>query len=230
MLTNSSTGTTSIPTLHAAHVETMKRRFEEAKERINAMHQRAASGQPFSFMSPNPMEATFGDEVDFFNRIRRPQRPLVAPPHPELTPQQKQHISERTGNLENSSAQGFQYPAAKRFGGSVAERVMIFERCPIAALNDSSKGINEKRVNTAAPATAAAVTPNNSATVPPWKNLQQEGMGKVQVRIFHIPLKGSKGSLLGSCIHSAINLFISLWRLPVPLALKITFEVDAYYR
>ena len=188
MLTNSSTGTTSIPTLHAAHVETMKRRFEEAKERINAMHQRAASGQPFSFMSPNPMEATFGDEVDFFNRIRRPQRPLVAPPHPELTPQQKQHISERTGNLENSSAQGFQYPAAKRFGGSVAERVMIFERCPIAALNDSGKGINEKRVNAAAaPATAAAVTPNNSATVPPWKNLQQEGMGKVQVRIFHIP-------------------------------------------
>ena len=172
--------TTSIPSLHAAHVETMKRRFEEAKERINAMHQRAASGQPFSFMSPNPMEATFGDEVDFFNRIRRPQRPLVAPPHPELAPQQKQHISERTGNLENSSAQGFQYPAAKRFGGSVAERVMIFERCPIA-LNDSSISkearMNEKRVNT-----AAAVTPNNSA--PPWKNLQQEGMGKVQVSFF----------------------------------------------
>ena len=108
--------------------------------------------------------------------IRRPQRPLVAPPHPELTPQQKQHISERSG--ENNSAQS-QPP--KRFGGSVAERVMIFERCPI--VNDSSKeGRNDKRVNTMA---AAALTPSINNSAPPWKNLQQEGMGKVQVIPFH---------------------------------------------
>ena len=70
-------GPTSIPTLHAAHVDTMKKRFEEAKERINAMHQRAAAGQPFPFLSPPgaPNIDPFTDELDFFSRIRsRPQR------------------------------------------------------------------------------------------------------------------------------------------------------------
>jgi len=115
---------TSIPTLHAAHVETMKKRFEEAKERINAMHQRAAAGQPFPFLSPPGVAPTdpFGDELDFFSRIRsRPQRPLIAPPHPELTPQQKQHISERSVQNAADQMSSAQNQPPKRFGGSVAD-------------------------------------------------------------------------------------------------------------
>lgn len=50
---------TSITSLHAAHVENMKKRFEEAKERINAMHQRAASGQSFPFLGKIKIQHIF---------------------------------------------------------------------------------------------------------------------------------------------------------------------------
>ena len=170
----------SIPSLHAAHVENMKKRFEEAKERINAMHQRATSGLPF--MASDPFAA---DELDFFSRNRRqPQRPLIAPPHPELTPQQKQHISERSSPNVNSNAlasNNVQPP--KRFGGSVAERVMIFERCPIFGTNELKEPrmpalLNTKPTSNTAAAPAAS---NNATSAAPWRNLQQESMGKIQV-------------------------------------------------
>ena len=206
----SSSTATSIPSLHAAHVENMKKRFEEAKERINAMHQRATSGLPF--MSPDPFAA---DEIDFFGRNRRqPQRPLIAPPHPELTPQQKQHISERSSpaNFANSGANplmGNSVQPPKRFGGSVAERVMIFERCPIFGTNELKEPrmpalLNSKPTsnnNNVASLSSSSSTPaasNNTNSVPvtsssvtsnltsaaPWRNVQYESMGKIQVKEF----------------------------------------------
>ena len=195
--TTSAAGTTSIPSLHAAHVENMKKRFEEAKERINAMHQRATSGLAPFMGHPDP----FADELDFFSRNRsRPQRPLVAPPHPELTPQQKQHISERSSpaNLANSVnaagvnpniaiAGGVQPP--KRFGGSVAERVMIFERCPIFGDGTMVSGLKEPRMpalllnskQTSAAAMNMIPVHTSNISSAPWRNLQQESMGKIQV-------------------------------------------------
>merc|ERR1719225_1850382 len=186
----SAAGTTSIPSLHAAHVENMKKRFEEAKERINAMHQRATSGLAPFMGHPDP----FADELDFFSRNRsRPQRPLVAPPHPELTPQQKQHISERSSpaNLANSVnaagvnpniaiAGGVQPP--KRFGGSVAERVMIFERCPIFGDGTMVSGLKEPRMpalllnskQTSAAAMNMIPVHTSNISSAPWRNLQQE--------------------------------------------------------
>ena len=216
---------TSITSLHAAHVENMKKRFEEAKERINAMHQRAVGGTANfpSFLNSNgangASNGTNGnggdfpgaDELDFFSRIRsRPQRPLIAPPHPELTPQQKQHI------VDLNSAQNQAPP--KRFGGSVAERVMIFERCPInvnqsnqtseskeqVVNNKNSNFMNEKRpmINNSMPSMPMpalinshnqqqqAVVVNNvpssnqsvtlNNSAAPWKSLQQEGLGRAQ--------------------------------------------------
>ena len=177
--------TTSFSNLHAAHVETMKKRFEEAKERINAMQQRAIqAGQtpcPFPNFIANPLSASesFGDEIDFFSRIRsRPQRPLIAPPHPELTPQQKQHISERSSADIIGIGQSGQPP--KRFGGSVAERVMIFERCPIVN-SESKEAARGILVDKRSPLQSSAIgtVANNSAA--PWKNIHQEGLGKVQV-------------------------------------------------
>ena len=92
--------------------------------------------------------------------------------------------------------QNHQLMPHKRFGGSVADRVMLFERHPVPIVNnENSKETRTSSGNTVAGNTVP-VTNNNSA--PPWKNLHQEGMGKVQVRIFHIPLKGSKGRLLHS--------------------------------
>ena len=149
----------SMTNLHAQHVEQMKKRFEEAKERISAMQARAASGMP-AFLNSPPVDFTGADEVDFFNRLRRRDRPLLGPPHPELTPQQKAHISER-GTSENGQAIGQNVAPPKRFGGSVADRVMLFERCPIvnSELKDNRLATTEKRPTT------------NS--VPPWRNIQQ---------------------------------------------------------
>ena len=163
---------------------------EEAKERINAMHQRATSGLAPFMGHPDP----FADELDFFSRNRsRPQRPLVAPPHPELTPQQKQHISERSSpanlnsvNAANPNIAGVQPP--KRFGGSVAERVMIFERCPIFG-DGTVSGLKEPRMpalllnskQTSAAAMNMIPVHTSNISSAPWRNLQQESMGKIQV-------------------------------------------------
>jgi serine/threonine-protein phosphatase 2A regulatory subunit B'' len=177
------TSATSLPTLHAAHVEHMKKRFEEAKERINAMHQRATTG-PFP---PASMASVFNDpfadpDFDLLRSQRRPvQRPLIAPPHPELTPQQKQHISERTvltpngGMLLASVGLNGGQLQPKRFGGSVAERVMIFERCPI--FGSDLKDVRMPAVNLTDKRRHETPTP-----IAPWKNLQQEGMGQAQVQ------------------------------------------------
>ena len=124
----------------------------------------------------------------------------MAPPHPELTPQQKQHISERSSpaNLANSVnaagvnpniaiAGGVQPP--KRFGGSVAERVMIFERCPIFGDGTMVSGLKEPRMpalllnskQTSAAAMNMIPVHTSNISSAPWRNLQQESMGKIQV-------------------------------------------------
>ena len=86
-------------------------------------------------------------------------------PHPELTVQQKQHLRERNqqqqqGAATSSSGLAVQYtstgipirPFLTR--GSVAERVLIFEKCPTAIVSDSSTSRAERM----------GVTANNSSS------------------------------------------------------------------
>ena len=120
---------------------------------------------------------------------------MIAPPHPELTPQQKQHISERSSAVQQANQaadmtglaghQNHQLMPHKRFGGSVADRVMLFERHPVPIVNnENSKETRTSSGNTVA-GNSVPVANNNSA--PPWKNLHQEGVGKVQVKnIFYL--------------------------------------------
>lgn len=126
-----------------------------------------------------------------FSQNHIPQRPLIAPPHPELTPQQKQHISERSSAVQQANQaadmtglaghQNHQLMPHKRFGGSVADRVMLFERHPVPIVNnENSKETRTSSGNTVAAGNTVPVANNNSA--PPWKNLHQEGVGKVQVK------------------------------------------------
>ena len=161
----------SMTNLHAQQVEQMKKRFDEAKDRISAMQARAASGMPAFLHSP-PVDGFAGaDEVDFFNRLRLKNRAGHMPsllgqiPHPELTAQQKAHISERTG--ENGlTAVANNVAPPKRFGGSVADRVMLFERCPTSVNNESkdTRLVENKR--------SSGLLNNTVPTVPPWRNLQ----------------------------------------------------------
>ncbi len=116
-------------------------------------------------------------------RRRTARRSTPVAPHPELTPQQRQHIIERSNstgsmpsmmmsNALNYSSQGF---PMRRFlgGGSVAERVLAFERSPAAfgigqqqAPSTTSTG-EEKRIpitveKRPVPVTAQAPAPTQS--------------------------------------------------------------------
>jgi len=133
-----------ITSMHFAHVDQMKKRFEEAKQRMNLIHERAMLGSPtfdrpedLFESGPNGLANGNNDPTantsylfdQFRRRIAAKNKP-AAPPHPELTPQQRQHIFER--NTPSGSLVGNSQQPLRRImsGGSVAERVMIFERCP----------------------------------------------------------------------------------------------------
>ena len=88
----------------------------------------------------------------FRRRVARSKRetPTGVVPHPELTPQQRQHIQARSINpMSGAGAGGFGSGSSgggvpiRRFGGtggSVAERVMIFERCPVFGTDGRAGG------------------------------------------------------------------------------------------
>ena len=132
--------------LHLAHVDQMKKRVEEAKQRLNMMHERALFGSPAPFHrsdefldgpSGNGLDDPSGHSSFLFDQFRRrvaAKNKQAALPHPELTPQQKQHIYERSSSTPSGTSLISPQQPLRRIlsGGSVAERVMIFERCPTA--------------------------------------------------------------------------------------------------
>lgn len=148
-----------IANMHLAHVDHMKKRFEEAKQRMNLIHERALIGGgpgPFDRSDDlfdgvvNGIDDGSGHSSFLFDQFRRrvaAKNKQAAPPHPELTPQQKQHIYERSSSTPiGGSLTNPQQPLRRIMsGGSVAERVMIFERCPVFNPADPAK---EGRVGT----------------------------------------------------------------------------------
>jgi hypothetical protein len=140
-----------IASMHLAHVDHMKKRFEEAKQRMNLIHERAGllgGGAPFNrsdeFLDGGGVDDPSGHSSFLFDQFRRrvaAKNKQSAPPHPELTPQQKQHIYERSSSIPaGMSLNNPQQPLRRILsGGSVAERVMIFERCPVFNAPDTGK-------------------------------------------------------------------------------------------
>jgi len=84
-------------------------------------------------------------------------------PHPELTDHQRANI--RSNHHQQSNPVR---PFLTR--GSVAERVLIFEKCP-----------TELMKNTAAAAAAAAGTNNHHTATQSWRNIGSDVHGKIQV-------------------------------------------------
>ena len=130
---------------------------------------------------------------------RRSARKSAPPgaPHPELTPQQKQHIIERSSsgltspNAMSYTSQGF---PLRRFlsGGSVAERVMIFERCPVfnqepgggaspAPRLGENRALLDKGVNKEPPSTMTSSTTWRSTSSSPSSHSQDNLLLKTQV-------------------------------------------------
>ena len=145
--------------MHDAHMETMKQKFEDAKKRMNLMQQRVRQGSPVidglrsdadagggSGLFPDVPDSAGGgggDKSSFlFDQFRRRTvartKPPDAPPHPELTPAQRQHIQDKR-TIPNQEIQASPVPRRFNTGGSVAERVMIFERAPSLFSSDGIK-------------------------------------------------------------------------------------------
>ena len=95
---------------------------------------------------------------------------MPSAPHPELTPEQKQHISDRTsGMMQPGAPLRRMYP--NRPGGSVAERVLMFEKSP------SAFGVEPVQVRV-----PQRREPQLSGTViTPWKSSLHDQANKLQV-------------------------------------------------
>lgn len=137
--------------------------------------------------SPEPQPAGGGS-----NTTSPTSSPL---PHPELTVQQKQHLRER--NLQQHGAGGHhatsvglpvQYtstgipirPFLTR--GSVAERVLIFEKCPTTIMTESAT--KSDKVTSAATAATAEKTKRAGSPAPqPWRH-SNDVQTRVQVSFF----------------------------------------------
>ena len=110
----------------------MRRRFDEAKQRMAlSLPAREGGVRPNSFGSMRMFDSPWGDDPSSFlleQFRRRNKRMMPSAPHPELTPEQKQHISDRSVPM----GPGLRRMLGSRPGGSVAERVLMFEKSPSA--------------------------------------------------------------------------------------------------
>ena len=179
----------------------MRQKFEEAKQRMNLLHERVRTGSDSGLITSRPpglsLRSPFdgGDPFDvdsvdgglasddssnhssylfdqFRRRVARSKRETPSAPHPELTPQQRQHIIERTSStgslfpLNAASAPNRRFPS----GGSVADRVLMFERSPFAVEGRSLSTGN-----------LAEKKKEGISNVPNWKSSQYDAQQKAQV-------------------------------------------------
>ena len=175
-----------------ANLLAVRRRFEEAKQRMAlSLPAREGGMRPNSLLARNAsMFDTPGwaDDPSSFlleqlrrRKLRRMETPPAAP-HPELTPMQRQHIIERSAAGSGSgvgaggSGGSMQVPIRRMLpGGSVAERVMLFENSPsIFGLEPSqaARTIPQRREPTL---TGTALTPWRSQLHEQHSKLQQVG-------------------------------------------------------
>jgi hypothetical protein len=122
-----------------ASIMGMRRRMEEAKQRMAlSLPAREGGIRPNSFTAMGSRSLFDGSPwaedpsaflLEQFRRRNKRRMEVPAAPHPELTPQQKQHISDRTD--PSGAGPGIQQlPRRLLPNGSVAERVLMFEKSP----------------------------------------------------------------------------------------------------
>jgi len=118
----------------------MRKRMEEAKQRMAlSLPAREGGVRPNSFTAMGSRSlfdgSPWGDDpsaflLEQFRRRNKRRMEVPAAPHPELTPQQKQHISDRSEQGSGSGSSIQQLPRRLLPNGSVAERVLMFEKSP----------------------------------------------------------------------------------------------------
>ena len=163
------------------NIMAMRRRFEEAKQRMAlSLPAREGGLRPNSLIARSMFDSDkfspWGDDASSFllEQLRRKNKRRMetpAAPHPELTPQQKQHIFERSSTpstLQPGAPMRRMLP-----GGSVAERVLMFEKSPSLFGLDPGQGTRVLPVRREPMLTGTALTP--------WRSQTHENQNK-QVR------------------------------------------------
>ena len=123
-----------------ASIMQMRKRMEEAKQRMAlSLPAREGGVRPNSFSSMGSRSLFDGSPwgenpsaflLEQFRRRNKRRMEVPGAPHPELTPQQKQHISDRSAEGMTGAASIQQLPRRLLPNGSVAERVLMFEKSP----------------------------------------------------------------------------------------------------
>lgn len=169
-------------------LKAMRRRFEEAKQRMAlSLPAREGGLRPNSLIARSMFEndkmlsnSPWGDDPSSFlldQLRRRNKRRMESPaaPHPELTPQQKQHIFERTSvpsTLQPGAPMRRMLP-----GGSVAERVLMFEKSPSIFGMEPIGG--SRTAAAAAAAQRREPTLAGTALAAPWRSQAHEQQKQV---------------------------------------------------
>ena len=159
----------------------MRRRFEEAKQRMAlSLPAREGGVRPNSFGSMALWDSPWGEDssaflLEQFRRRNKRRMEMPSAPHPELTPEQKQHISDRSSSLMQAGTPLRRMYPGGRPGGSVAERVLMFEKSP------SAFGVEPVQVRV--PQRREPQLTGHIISGTPWKSsLQESAVNKVQVR------------------------------------------------
>ena len=157
----------------------MRRRFEEAKQRMAlSLPAREGGVRPNSFgaLGRGMFDSPWGDDpsmflLEQFRRRNKRRMEMPSAPHPELTPEQKQHISDRTSTMLQTGAPLRRSYTGSRPGGSVAERVLMFEKSP------SAFGVEPVQVKV--PQRREPML--QGTVITPWKSSLHDSANKLQV-------------------------------------------------
>jgi len=162
----------------------MRKRFEEAKQRMAlSLPSREGGVRPNSFTSmgrslfdrdsDRMSSSPWGDDpsaflLEQFRRRNKRRMEIPSAPHPELTAEQKQHISERSSGMVPGA------PMSRRMlpGGSVAERVLMFEKSP------SAFGLDPVAVRNMPQRKEPTLT---GTAITPWRSQVQDQLNKSQI-------------------------------------------------
>merc|ERR1712038_1032415 len=124
-------------------------------------------------MGKSSFESPWADDpsaflLEQFRRRNKRRMEMPSAPHPELTPEQKQHISERT----HSGLMPAGAPLRRMLpGGSVAERVLMFEKSP------SAFGLDPVQVRSMPQRKEPTLT---GTVITPWRSQIHDQLNKAQ--------------------------------------------------
>ncbi|XP_011303510.1 uncharacterized protein [Fopius arisanus] len=169
-------------------------------------------------------------------RITSPRSRADQVPHPELTSQQKQHIRAAAAAAAASDSQGVVNPVRPFLTrGSVAERVLIFEKCPSELLLDkrgpraTPGGNNVRNGGTEAVKTQSYVRERiqqqQSKVLPPHTTLQRHVKANKNVRIPRFYFPGGKPTPLSQIEATITKITKAFESLPGHRATRGQFHV-----